>query len=254
MRDEKKYVYSVTLNEPVAEELRRLDAKGKLSRGITRAQELLGLPNVLEYALAVEANQTEKFYAKFRSGLYKTAVRPSAMPAAAAPPEQSEHERIEQEAFARSQAAYDAGKPLPDHAELRAKGLGHVRQRVLERCETTFGWRYGPVPPGIVLPTDDVFGDTEPPRQGTQGDSRGIQGTAPDLDAEIEAIKSIEREGAAPPSSEGPIDSGTTAPAATLDEAARDAMGRAAAASTSDVTGTEPPETIAADVPGEPQF
>lgn len=242
MSAEKKFVYSVTLNEPVAEELRRLDTKRKLSRGITRAQELLGLPNVLEYALAVEANQTEKFYAKFRSGLYKTAVRPSAMPAAAAPPEPSEHERIEQEAFARSQAAYDAGKPLPDHAELRAKGLGHIRQRVLERCETTFGWRYGPVPPGVVLPTDNPFDDDDPPRQGAPGDSRGAQGTEPPPDQDAE------------PPAQGPMDQGTTAPAATLDETARDAIGRAAAASTTDVTATEPPEPIAGDEPGEPQF
>ena len=78
-KTDRKLVYSVTLHPAIAEELRQLDPKGKLSRGITRAQELLSQPNVLEYAQAVESGQVEGFYARIRSGLYKTAVIPPEM-------------------------------------------------------------------------------------------------------------------------------------------------------------------------------
>jgi len=73
---ERKLVYSVTLHERVAVELRRLDSAGKLSRGVARAQELLALPNVLEYALAVESGRISQFYARLQRDLERNAVIP----------------------------------------------------------------------------------------------------------------------------------------------------------------------------------
>lgn len=232
MSADKKFVYSVTLNEPVAVELRRFDSKGKLSRGITRAQELLSLPHVLEYALAVESNQVEAFYARFYSGLYKTAVRPPAMPSEPpahrpSPPIDADLDRIEQEAFAKSQAAYNAGGPLPDHIELMGD-LMPVRKRVLERCQAAFGWRYGPVPPGMVLPTDDVFGEDPPApkvRQDAPGDAGGSEGTEPEPPPDDTLSKAYRAIGEQ--SAQGPMDQGTTGNA---------------------------PENDAPGLPGEPQF
>lgn len=238
MPSKRKSVYTVTLHEEVAEWFRGLASNRKLSSGLARAQALL-----------VQHGVRSSPESHFRTA---TSIAPTA----------AELDRIEGAAFAESEAAYRAGKPLPDHHHLMGKGLGRIRQRVLERCETAFGWRYGPVPPGIVLPTDNPFGD-EPPkspapptrpsadeqidaayqqwlaeqRQEATGDAGGSEGTATEPPPEPESIvESIERD-----RSQGPMDQGTTAPAAP-------------AASTADVTGTEPPAPSAGNLPGEPTF
>lgn len=89
---------------------------------------------------------------------------------------------IEDKAFQRSQAAFNAKAPLPDHKELDQPGLRSVRARVFERCLKAFGWEHGAapqvIPPSLVLPTDNPFEDDGEVPGGARGPEDGTPNSA----------------------------------------------------------------------------
>lgn len=215
MMTKRKIVYSVTLHEEVAEWLRGLSSKGKLSDGIAQAQAKL-------IALGIKTGP---------QGFFRNDT-PMRRPPAPPPSNDARHwAYIERRAFEQSLAAFKAGQPLPDHAELDKPGTLVIRDNVLKRCREIFGWETGPKP-DVVVDHDPNYRAPPPgtwnlPRPAIDGTDLGDPfegnepGAPPPTAADIAATQAEEerylaeraqRKALAAQQHQGPTEGSTTGP------------------------------------------